>query len=408
MFDLSKNLSQVSKRTKSSIIRELLKLTNKPGLISFAGGLPDPTIFPSEIIEEITCNVLKTNSKEALQYGPTEGLPQFREALANHINETEGLSVKPSNVMVTTASQQGLSLLGRAFLDVSDNILVELPSYLGGLQVFQSQGANIIGVQSDNNGVLIDDVEAKIQEILYQKEQLLKFIYVVPDFQNPSGVTMSYERRRQLVELAQKHNLLIVEDTPYREVRFEGESPDMLYKIDGGSNVLSIFTFSKVFAPGLRLGYMVAQEDIIKEFSTIKQSIDLCTSTFNQLIAAEFLTNKHIQNHLEVIKATYKRKRDAMLTALNTYMPEEVEWTRPEGGLFLWVKLPEAINADEMFYEAIEKDVAYVIGSVFHCDGKGQNTMRLNFSYPTETEIDQGIKRLAMVIKEKIAAKQLV
>ena len=283
---------------------------------------------------------------------------------------------------------------------------MELPSYLGGLQVFQSCGANIIGVECDNNGILTDKLEEKLKQLAIEDEHY-KFIYVVPDFQNPSGITMSMERRKRLVELSEEFNVLIVEDSPYRQVRFEGHAPDMIYKIDHTGNVISLFTFSKTFAPGLRIGYMVANETIIKKMGTLKQSLDLCTSTFNQLIVAEFLKQGYFYNHVEKIIEVYKRKRDAMLKALKEYMPQEenLTWTEPEGGLFLWLRLPEHINATEMVYDAIEQKVAYVVGSAFHCDNSGHNTMRLNFSYPTEEEIDTGINRLASVIKEELSKK---
>lgn len=406
MINLEKNYSLVGKRIKSSIIRELLKLTDQPGIISFAGGLPDSSVFPNELVADIVVDLAKKGSKRELQYGPTDGMPELKEELVKLLKRSEGLDVTTDNILVTTASQQGLDIIGRGFIDPSDPILVELPSYLGGLQVFQSYGAQILGVRCDDDGILIDELEKKLK-ILAKEEQRYKFIYVVPDFQNPSGVTTSIERRRRLVELSDEYNVLVIEDSPYRQVRFEGQAPEMIYKIDNTGNIISLFTFSKTFAPGLRLGFMVGHQDVIKKMGVLKQSLDLCTSPLNQLIAAEFLKGGHLEKHIEVIKSVYKKKRDTMLSALQEFMPVEegVSWTRPEGGLFLWLRVPEGISADEMFYDAIEQKVAYVIGSAFHCDNTGQNTMRLNFSYPTEEQIHEGIKRLAEVIKKEIAKK---
>lgn len=403
MIDLRKNLSVISRRTKSSVIRELLKLTNQPGIISFAGGLPDSSLFPSELVADIVADIAQNYSNKELQYGPTDGMPQLKEELVKLIKHDEGITVKSENVLVTTASQQGLDLIGRGFIDASDPILVELPSYIGGLQVFQGCGANLIGVKCDDNGIMIDHLEQKLKQ-LEKEDEHYKFLYIVPDFQNPSGITTCQERRKRLVELSDQYNILIVEDSPYRQVRFEGQAPEMIYKIDNTGNVVSLFTFSKTFAPGLRLGYMVAHEDIIKKMIVMKQSLDLCTSTLNQLIVAEFLKKGYFQGHVDKIKEAYKLKRNAMLNALQEYMPQEesLSWTKPQGGLFLWVRLPENVSANEMFYKAIEEKVAYVIGSAFHCDGSGHNTMRLNFSYPSEEQITEGVKRLADVVKAEM------
>ena len=398
MIDLVKNLATVNRRTKASVIRELLKLTNKPEIISFAGGLPSPQTFPSEALAEMAARIIRTNSKTALQYGPTEGLPELKAQIIKLLREEEGINASPDNILVTTASQQALDIVGRTFIDPSDPILVELPSYIGGLQVFNSYGAKIMGIKADDHGMLIDDLEAKLAK-LRQEEEHYKFVYIVPDFQNPSGVTMTQERRLELIKLSERYNILLIEDSPYREVRFEGKSPDMLYKLDTTHNVISLFTFSKTLAPGLRLGYILADERIIQKMGILKQSLDLCTSSLNQLLATEFLKSGVAREHIAGVKKLYRARKDAMLQALERYMPEGVTWTTPEGGLFLLVRLPENMNADELFSEAIKENVAYVIGSAFHCDGSGQNTMRLNFSYPTPEQIDEGIKRLAKVVK---------
>ncbi len=404
MIDLVKNLATVNRRTKGSIIRELLKLTNKPEIISFAGGLPAPQTFPSEQMADLAQRIIKENSKTALQYGPTEGLPELKEQILKLLCEEEGINASPANILVTTASQQALDIVGRSFIDPSDPILVELPSYIGGLQVFNSYGAKLMGVKSDDNGLLTADLDAKLAK-LRQDDEHYKFIYVVPDFQNPSGVTMSAHRRMELVKISERYDVFLIEDSPYRQIRFEGSAPQTLYKLNNTGNVISLFTFSKTLAPGLRLGFILADEAIIQKMAILKQSLDLCTSSLNQLLAAEFLKSGMFRQHVQGIKTLYKSKKDLMLKTLEREMPEGVTWTKPEGGLFLWVRLPEHMNADELFYEAIKENVAYVVGSAFHCDGSGQNTMRLNFSYPSLEQIEEGIKRLAHVIKANMPSR---
>ena len=399
MIDLTKNLAAVNRRTKASVIRELLKLTNRPEIISFAGGLPDPEAFPVEEVAEICNKVIRENAREALQYGVTEGQPILKEQIIRNLREEEGLVIRPENILVTTASQQSLDMLGKLFIDPSDPIIVEMPSYLGALQVFKSYGSTIVGVKSDDCGMRMDDLEVKLNK-LKSEEEHYKFIYIIPDFQNPNGITLTQERREELVRLSREYDVIIIEDSPYRQIRFEGKAPDMLYKLDTSGNVISLFTFSKTFAPGFRLGYIVAHEAIIKKLTILKQSIDLCSSPFAQLVAAEFLRGGYYKTHVAKVREIYKNKKDAMLSALSAYMPGGVTWTKPEGGLFLWLRLPEKMDADELFSEALKENVAYVIGSAFHCDGSGHNTMRLNFSYSTPEQIDEGIKRLAKVFKD--------
>lgn len=398
MIDLVKNLAAVNRRTKSSVIRELLKLTNKPEIISFAGGLPDPQTFPSQVLADISKEVISKQPHVSLQYGPTEGLPEFKEQVVRLLREQEGLIVKNENLLIVSASQQSLDLVGKTFIDPSDPILVELPSYVGALQAFNAYGCRTIGVMGDDDGMRMDDLEQKLRR-LRNEEEHYKFVYVVPDFQNPNGVTMPEERRKTLVKLAEEYSVLIIEDSPYRHVRFEGKAPHMLYKLGKHGNVISLLTFSKVLAPGLRLGCVLAHEAIIKRMSILKQSVDLCTSPLNQMIAAEFLKLGIYREHIDKTRAIYKVKKDAMLESLKRHMPEGVSWTKPEGGLFLFVKLPDYMNTDELFYEAVKENVAFVVGSAFHCDGSGHNTMRLNFSYPSPEKIEEGIKRLAKVVK---------
>ncbi len=402
MIDLVKNYAITTRRIKKSVIRELLKLTNKPGVISFAGGLPDPDAFPVEWIEEVTMKVIKENSKSSLQYGPTDGMPELKREIVKHSKKL-GENIRDENVLVTTASQQGLELLGKVFIDPSDPVIVELPSYIGGLQVFGAYSAKMHGVPMDDNGIRTDLLEELIIK-LKKDEERYKFLYLVPDFQNPSGVTLSQERRKKVLELSYKYDFLVVEDSPYKDVRFEGTPPATLQSMDGLKSVITLRTFSKIFVPGIRVGWVVANEDIISKMALAKQAMDLCTSSLCQLIAAKFCELGYLDKQIAFVSKRYKEKRDLMMSALEKYMPkvEGLRWTRPDGGLFLWLELPKNLSADELFPKAIEEKVAYVIGSAFHCDGSGANTMRLNFSFPTHEQIDEGIKRLGNLVKKQL------
>ncbi|MBT6714872.1 MAG: PLP-dependent aminotransferase family protein [Elusimicrobiaceae bacterium] len=400
MVNLNDILASVTKRAQASVLRELLKRTSEPGIISFAGGLPDPKSFPVEQIKKVLDKILTEQPHIALQYCPTEGLAVLKTEIIKLLKE-ENINLEADNILITTSSQQGLELVGRAFIDLGDTIIVSNPSYMGALQVFKSYGAKMEGIDSDDNGIIPESLEAKLQE-LQEKNIKCKFVYLVPDFQNPAGTTIPQERRVKILEIAKKYNVLLVEDSPYRQVRFEGEAPEMFYKLDGGKgeNVLSLFTFSKTFVPGIRLGFAIGKPELIANMCVLKQSIDLCAPSLSQLITSEFMASGYLNPHIEKVTAIYKKKKDAMIKALETYMPEGVRWTKPEGGLFLWVELPKNISADDMFDDAIAKKVAYVIGSAFHHDGSGKNTMRLNFSYATIEEIDEGIKRLAECVKD--------
>lgn len=404
MIDLVRNLAAVNRRTKGSVIRELLKISNMPGVISFAGGLPDTAAFPVDIISEITQKMLKEDSKTALQYGTTEGLDILKEQIVKMFKKDENIEIKPENILITTSSQQALDIVGRTFVDPGDPVIVEFPSYIGGLQAFQSYGAEMHGIKCDDDGILTDELERKLKDLKNQQEHY-KFVYLVPDFQNPSGVTMSEERRKRAVELSKKYEVFIIEDTPYRQTRFEGNPASMMQSMSHDGNVITLCTFSKILAPGLRIGYIVANEEIIRKMAKLKQSMDLCSPPFCQLITAKFMEGGHLDGHIKKISAIYKAKRDIMVSCLAKYMPEGVSWTNPAGGLFLFVRLPEYMNADELFRQAIEQKVAYIVGSAFHCDGSGKNTMRLNFSYPTHKEIEEGIKRLAQVVRKNMPAK---
>jgi 2-aminoadipate transaminase len=398
--DLSAFYSKNALNMKRSEIRELLKVSRRPDIISFAGGLPASETFPVKELEDISCQLLREKGATALQYGSTEGELGLREEVAKWLSR-EKTSVKPENILVTSGSQQGLDIVSKVFLDPHDIVIVELPSYIGGLQSFTAYRARMIGVPQDDHGMRMDLLEKTLAK-LATKRKKPKFIYVVPDFQNPSGVTMSLERRERLLALAYEFEVPVVEDSPYRDLRFAGQAVPAVFSLDNDKQVIVLGTFSKLLCPGLRLAWIMAPAEWMDRMVVAKQSMDLCCPTYTQLIVAEFMKRGLLPKQVERIRKLYAQKRQVMLEALRKHMPKGVEWTEPEGGLFLWVKLPKRMSANALFPKALENKVAYVIGSAFHCNGKGQNTMRLNFSYPTEEQINEGIERLAKMIRENM------
>ncbi len=393
--------SELAKRLKASEIRELLKVTQMPDIISLAGGLPNPKSFPVEIIKEITTKLLDSYGEKMLQYGSTEGVNSFREALANYYNENYSFGIGKDNVLITVGSQEGLYLLGKIFLNPGDTVVVEAPTYVGAITAFQSFYPNYVQVEMDDEGMNIDILEKKLKELVREGKKP-KFIYTIPTFQNPAGVTMSLERRKRLLELAKEYNILVVEDSPYEELRFSGEKVPQLKALDKEGYVLYIGTLSKVLSPGMRIAFMIGNEEIIQKAVLAKQGIDLCTSPFVQYIAEEYIKGGYMREHIPKIIKLYKEKRDIMLDAIEDYFPEGVKWTRPDGGMFLWVTLPEHIDTEKLLQKAIENKVVYVIGAAFYPHRDHRNTMRLNFTYPTNEQIEEGIKRLAKVIKEAL------
>jgi len=390
--------SKTSKRIFRSEIRELLKYTRKPGIISFGGGLPDASLFPVREIADITAKVLEQKGYLALQYGPTSGEPEMLEALLGHMAEF-GDKATDKEICVTSSSQQGLDLLTLLFLDEDMPVVMELPSYIGGVQVFRRSGAEMIGVPMDSEGMELDHLERTLDR-LGKAGGKPRFIYAIPDFQNPSGVTMTLERRKRLIEIAQSSDIPLVEDSPYRELSFTGEVLPSLWTLSGGKGVIMLKTFSKVLFPGMRMGWIIADEHYIDKIVMLKQSVDLCTPSFTKLILAEYIKRGKMRESIGKAIDCYRSKLDAMLAALEKHMPGEIEWSRPTGGMFIWLTLPERIDTKEIFNTAIEHNVAYVIGHPFHCDGSGANTLRLNYSFPAIEQIDTGIERLAAAIKE--------
>ncbi len=397
-----------TKQMTSSAVRELLKFTEQPEVISFAGGMPAPDLFPIEEFAEACQKVLHEHGAQALQYGITEGYTPLREQISRH-TARYGISINPDNVLITTGSQQALDLIGKIFINRGDRILVESPTYLGALQAWNAYGAEYITVPLDENGM---DTDALEEALRYGP----KFIYVLPNFQNPTGVTLSMERRYKLVELADRYGVPIIEDDPYGQLRYDGEHLPSIVAIDHQyrenhdhcyrGNVIYLSTFSKILAPGLRLAWVVAPHEVIRKMVEAKQGEDLNTSTFNQLVAHEVSKGGFLDEHIKLIRKVYRERRDAMLAAMDRYFPPEVDWTHPDGGLFLWATLPEYLTSKDVLEEALKQKVAFVTSEPFYPDGSGHRSMRLNFSYSMPDKINEGIHRLGSVIKAKAEEKK--
>ena len=392
--------SFLASQAEASAIREILKLVQKPEVISLAGGLPDPATFPAEEIRGIVNKILSNNSAQVLQYGTTEGLPGLRKSILEFLS-TDGIKGNLENIIITSGSQQGLDLVGKVFLSPEDVAIVELPSYLAALSAFRSYGGELVGIPMDEEGMQMDLLEEKLTQ-LKEEGKKVKFIYTISNFQNPAGVTMSLSRRKKILKIAQKFNLFIVEDNPYEKLRFEGESIPSIYSLDTDGRVISLGTFSKILCPGLRLAWMLGNKEIIGKLALLKQATDLCTNILSQSIAYEYFQLGKFTVNIEGNIDIYREKRDAMLDALERYFPPQATWTKPQGGFFIIATLPDYIDTGEMMIEAVKENVAYVPGSPFFANGGGKNTMRLAFCYPCPEDIEEGVKRIGKVIKKNI------
>ncbi|RLG30027.1 aminotransferase [Methanosarcinales archaeon] len=400
MRDLSRLFSDRAKKFRKSEIRELLKVTESPDIISFAGGLPNPATFPIKELQDISNYILRNHGKEALQYGTTEGYRELRKILAERAYK-DGIDATEENVLITGGSQQALDIIGKIFLEPGDTAIVGLPSYLGGLNAFRSYECNMVGIPLDKDGMITDILEEKVKELI-KNEIIPKFIYVIPTFQNPAGVVLSEKRRKKLLDIANEYDLLVIEDDPYSRLRYNGNPVKPIKSFDEENRVLYMSTFSKILSPGFRLAWVIGDTEIIKKMVIAKQAMDLCTNTFTQHLAYEFIRRGSLDLHILKIIEIYKPKRDIMIKNIEEHFPEGYTCNRPEGGMFAWVTLPEYIDTEKMFIEALKEKVAYVHGKAFHVDGSGGNTMRLNFSYPSNEQIEEGIKRLAKVIEKEI------
>jgi len=396
--------AQRTKSAKSSIIRELLKLTQNPEIISFAGGLPAPEVFPVARFQEACHRVLQTQAAAALQYGPTEGYRPLREYIVAHMARY-GILANVDNVLITSGSQQALDLIAKLLINRGDRILVESPTYVGALQAFDLMGAEYVTVPIDDDGLQTSEMEQALRSGP-------KFMYILPNFQNPGGVTLSRSRRDELVALSDKYGIPIIEDDPYGQLRYEGEHMPPLVVLDRTNlardngyklgNVIYLSTFSKVLAPGLRVAWIVAPPDVIARLSQLKQSTDLHTSSFTQMVIYEAARDGFIDEHVKLIRKVYKERRDAMLEALQDFFPPEVSWTHPHGGLFLWVTMPPGIDSRKLLDTALRQNVAFVPGEAFFPSGDPGSHMRLNFSNAQPEMIREGIRRLSIAVAHEL------
>jgi 2-aminoadipate transaminase len=408
----SARYAQRNQRMGRSIIRELLKFTLQPDVISFAGGLPAAELFPIAECEEAACRVLAEHGTTALQYGPTEGFRPLRQFICERM-QRYGIDADPANVVITSGAQQALDLIGKLLINPGDRVLVEEPTYLGALQAWNAYQSEYVSVPSDDNGLCTDLLESALRVGP-------KFMYVMPNFQNPSGTTLPLSRRLELVRLSNKYGIPIVEDDPYGALRFEGEHQPPLVALDVDfhrsyglnghefmeGNVIYLGTFSKTLAPGLRLGWVVAPVEVIDQIVMAKQGVDLHTSNFTQMLVYEMVQTDFFDEHVRRMRTVYGERRQVMLDALERYFPAGCSWTHPEGGLFLWARVPEWIDTTDLMPRAVEHKVAYVPGSAFYPDpSHGRNTMRLNFSSAQPEQIDEGIRRLGNLLTEAVAEK---
>jgi 2-aminoadipate transaminase len=382
-------------------IGKMLRYLGDPDIISFAGGLPSDELFPVDLIRKAAERSLSENPARVLQYSPIPGEEDLIEAIIQYL-KTDHIEIEPENIMITTSGQHGLDLIGRALLDPQDLIVIDLPTFGGALAAFELEDAKYIARDIEEDGSDVAGLDKAIAESI-NSGQTPKFIYVVPDFQNPSGITMSLEKRYKLLEMAKKYEIPIVEDSPYRELRYKGDQIPSIYSLDNNSgNVIGLFTFSKILCPGIRVGFNIGPPDVIKKFSFIKGANILNTPKLNQDICRTFLSEYDLNAHFDKAIAYYDEKLHFFLDAMEENFPAEmgVKWTKPEGGLFLWITTPEAINTLDLFYMAIKAKMAFVPGEVFYPEGlRRYNTMRINFSYPTKGQILEGVKRLKTVIQ---------
>lgn len=381
-----------------SPVREIFKRVDLNAIYSFAGGYPSAETFPLEEIRKTMSEVIDKYQGKAFQYGATQGVPELREAVAARYG------VPVERVQITSSSQQGIDVCTRILVNPGDVVLTSSPSYLGALQSFRSYRADIRGVRHVD---CLEEYRQAYEDVLAAvsaEGKMVRFLYMIPDFQNPSGESLSLEERKMLVELAQKHDFLIVEDSPYRELRYEGEDISTMYSLSP-DRVIHLGSFSKIFAPGFRLGWAIAHPDILDKIYVCKQSLDLCPPIFDQYVAAEFLSRGRLDANLAKSIELYRKKRDLLLNLLEENMPEGVSWTRPEGGLFLFLTMPEGFDAVKFYDTALDAGVAYVAGEFFHPDGSGANTMRMNFSFMSPERITEGVRLLSSLLRNTIQNK---
>ena len=383
---------------KGSEIRELMALTARPEVISFAGGMPAPELFPCEAVKEACVEIMDEMGQKALQYMPTEGLVSLREKIVKRMEDKLHIKTDAAHVLLTSGSQQGLDFSARVFLNPGDVVLMESPSYLGAVNAFKACEPNFIEVPTDDYGMIPEELER-----ILETTENVKMIYVIPDFQNPSGKTWSMKRREHFMELVNKYEIPVIEDNPYGDLRFEGEYLPSLKSMDTKDLVIFLGTLSKVFCPGLRIGWVCAPAAILAKYNFVKQGADLQVSSFDQMLASKFMDMYDLNEHVEKIKAVYKVRRDLMLKTMEETFPEGVTWTKPEGGLFTWVTLPEGVDAGKIAPKLLEQNVAYVPGGAFYPYPGKENHFRLNYSNATEENLVEGIKRIGAVLTAELS-----
>ncbi len=386
---------------KSSAMRDLMAVTARPEVISLAGGLPDTSTFPPETFAAMAGRVATESSARALQYGPTEGLAETKDCIAQ-VMAADGMRCDPEDVIVTTGGQQVIDLVTKVLIDPGDVVVAEAPTYPGAVPVFSSYQADVVQVDMDSEGMRIDLLEETLDR-LEREGRRPKFIYTIPSFQNPAGVTMSLPRRRRLVEIAHERELLVLEDNPYALLRYEGTPHPTLHALDEGVYVMYLGTFSKILSPGIRLGWVVAPPPVLEKINLGKQAADLCTSTLSQLLVKAYFEETRWSDYVDSLTEVYRTRRDTMLDALAEFFPREAEWTRPSGGLFIWATLPDFIDTTDLLARALRDNVAFVPGEAAYLDGRGRSSMRLNFSASNEDSIREGIRRIGKVIGEQVA-----
>jgi 2-aminoadipate transaminase len=401
--DLERYAGLFAERTgvmRSSAMRDLMAVTARPEVISLAGGLPDTSTFPRESFAAQMTRIAYESAAEALQYGPTEGFEETADCILQ-VMAAEGMLPDPEDVIVTTGGQQAIDLVCKTLVDPGDVVICEAPTYPGAVPVFCSYQAEVVQVECDEDGMRIDELEGVLARLDSERRRP-KFVYSVPTFQNPAGVTMSFERRQRLVELARARETLVIEDNPYGLLRFGGEPLPPLYQLDGGDFVIYIGTFSKILSPGIRLGWAVAPPPVMAKIVLGKQAADLCTSSLTQFFVREYFAEGRWREYVESVNDLYRRRRDVMISALREHFPPEATWTEPEGGLFIWATLPEFIDTGDLLARALRDDVAFVPGEAAFVDGRGGSSMRLNFSGVDESDIREGIRRIGSVIAEQV------
>lgn len=397
-------LSNETLCNQPSVIRELTALADKPEVRSLAGGWPAPDDFPVAEVTEIFNHLVTEHGDQMLQYGPTHGFLELRKEIAKLMQKEDFAHIDPDEILITHGSTQGMNLCAQIFVNHGDTVIVEKPTYIGGIGSIQLRGGKMVGVTLDDDGLNTEQMDRLLTE-LNRKGETVKGVYLIPNFQNPTGVTLSLERRRHLIEIAESHNLVIFEDDPYAELRFEGERLPALKHLDTGGRVIHLRSFSKTFNPGMRLGWIAADQRIIRHMVTAKQFIDINTNSMSQLILLEFIRRGLLEKQIEKNIEHYRQKRDFMLAQMEKHFPEDVSWNRPMGGFFIFVHLPEKLKAADLFYAAIDRNIAFINAHSFFVDGSGHNTLRLSYSQATLEVIEIVIREIADLIKENLARR---